>query len=757
MGEIPTFCQNHHSATVNKGNGRHVVVFVSPIILTLLCLIATCMNAKAQFLLETDNGTQRHKRDTGTHKHGEKETYPRLRISQQQFPQRREFPSQSLLEQPLPPPPALSGVISYGNKISLNGRILSGAWLQQRGKTGSLSIHLSDAAVRQLFGVDLLNSSNPDRQPIQWFSSNTKPLVLTSLLATGYRYLDITNFAQAAKWQMQVVNNTLVITTPSAKVTNISQDKQLAVHHIIVDLDRPTPWQITQGLSVKKPQPQIEEEGNSSKQLPSSLPHSSSLPDREWIITLDGIADPVLVQRYTPPRGAGEQGSRGDVGAASPTGEESTSTGSFPPIPLSPHLPISPSSSSPSSLPLIQQMEVVNNQTIMRLSVPFGFTPRISTVPNPNRLIIEIRPDAMVERNITWAPGLNWRQRFVNLGKERFPIVWLEISPRTSGIKLKPIWTMTNTLVGTAPLVQTALAHSAVAAINGGYFNRNNQLPLGAIRRDGLWLSSPILNRGAIAWNDSGQFYIGRLNLLETLIGNNNVQLPILTLNSGYVQSGIARYTAAWGATYTPLTDNEIILVVQKNQVMNQQTGGKAGEITVPIPQDSYLLILRGNATSNGAILPIGSSVRIASSTAPAVFSRYPHIVGAGPLLLQNRQIVLDAKSEKFSNAFITQKAIRSGICTTTTGNLIIAAVHNRAGGAGPTLAEHAQLMQLLGCVDALNLDGGSSTSLYLGGQLLDRSPNTAARVHNGIGIFLPPLQSPSVKSPKSKAINLNP
>jgi exopolysaccharide biosynthesis protein len=59
----------------------------------------------------------------------------------------------------------------------------------------------------------------------------------------------------------------------------------------------------------------------------------------------------------------------------------------------------------------------------------------------------------------------------------------------------------------------------------------------------------------------------------------------------------------------------------------------------------------------------------------------------------------------------------------------MITAVHNRAGGAGPTLAEQAKLMQAMGCVNALNLDGGSSTSLYLSGQLLDRSPSTAARV----------------------------
>jgi hypothetical protein len=763
MGEVPTSkCQQHCSAIVNKTNGRYVMVFVSPILVTLLCLIATGMNAKAQFLLKTEKGTDKH-RDI--------ETSPRFLVSQQQFAQKKQ-PSQggtssvNSFEQALPPPPALSGVISYGNEISLNGRIFSGAWLQQREKTGSLSIHLSDGVVRQLFGVDFLDSSNPDKQPIQWFSSHTKPVVLSSLLTSGYRYLDVTNFAKTAQWQMQVANNTLTVTTPSAKVTNISQDKQVVGDgdrearptanpvlpeqgspnrrfgatrrslvgqytgdRIIVALDRPTLWQITQGLPIKKPQPQIEEEGNSSTQLPSSSPGSFSPPNREWIITLDGIANPVLVERYTPSNRVEEQNN------SKPRSVASVAT-------QSPNSKIT-SPSSASSPPVIQQVEVVNNQTIIRLGVPLGLAPRITTVANPNRLIIEIRPDAMVERNITWAPGLNWRQRFVNLGKERFPIVWLEINPRTSGIKLKPITTTTNTLVGTAPLIQTAQQYSAVAAINGGYFNRNNQLPLGAIRRDGVWLSSPILNRGAIAWNDSGQFYIGRLNLVETLVSNNNVQLPILTLNSGYVQSGIARYTSAWGATYTFLTDNETILVVQKNQVINQVTGGKAGEIAVPIPQDGYLVTLRGNANSNAATLPVGSSIRITSSTAPTTLNRYSHILGAGPLLLQNRQIVLDAKSEKFSNAFITQKAIRSGICTTTTGNLIIAAVHNRVDGGGPTLAEHAQLMQLLGCVDALNLDGGSSTSLYLGGQLLDRSPNTVARVHNGIGIF---LQMPEFK-----------
>ncbi|MBH8562438.1 phosphodiester glycosidase family protein [Nostoc sp. CENA67] len=665
--------QQDHSAVANQFNHRFFRAIVSPIIATLLCLSST------------------------------------WEANPQQSPTNTKPIPREISPSPTPP---LTGVSSSGSQISLNGRTLPGNWLQQSVKAGRVTTYLSDGPFRQLIGVDFLNTSNPARQPVAWFSSANKPVVLATRLLGGYRYLNITNFAQAAGWQLQINGNTLVIATPKAQVINILESQQpvassvtpLQPARLVIDLDRPTPWQITQGELIKRPQ-------TLTPDPDTVTPKSSTQPNREWIITLDGTADPSLIQRYAPPPLA--------------------------PLPTSSPEPPKQLPAAPEPEALIQKVEVVNNQTVISLSVPFGLSPQINTVANPNRLIIDIRPDAMVQRDITWASGLRWRQQFINLDTERFPVVWLEINPRKVGLALKPIWTNPDTLTGTAPIIQTAQRYLAAAAINGGYFNRNNKLPLGALRRDNQWLSGPILNRGAIAWNDSGQFYFGRLTLEETLIAPNNLRLPIIFLNSGYVQSGIARYTPTWGFSYTPLTDNEIIIVVQKNQVTHQLSAGKAGETAVPIPQDGYLLTLRGNAVSDALQLPVGTTVTISSSTTPANFNLYPYIVGAGPLLVQNGQIVLDAKAEKFSNAFIAEKAIRSGICTTATGKLLIAAVHNRAGGPGPTLAEHAQLMKLLGCVDALNLDGGSSTSLYLGGQLLDRSPSTAARVHNGIGIFL--------------------
>ena len=588
-----------------------------------------------------------------------------------------------------------AGASASGNQITLNGRTLAGAWLQESRTDGQVKTHLSDGAFRQFMGVDFLSSNSAARQPVEWFSPVNQPQVLTTRLLKGYRYLDITNFAQTAGWQLQANGDILAIAIPKAQIKDIRQSQQpsgvsnppFQSARIVLDLDRPAPWQLSQGLPI------------------TEADEPAARANREWIVAMEGIADAGLIQRYAPPTSL--------------------------PNPL-PKLP-----AQPTRQPLIRKLEVVNNRTIISLSVPFGMSPQIFTLADPNRLVIDLRPYALVQRDITWASGLRWRQQFVNLGTERFPVVWLDINPQQVGLTLKPIGTDPNSQTGIAPLIQMAQQSSVVAAINAGYFNRNNKLPLGAIRRDGQWLSWPILNRGAIAWNDSGQFYFGRLTLQETLIAANNQRLPILFVNSGYVQSGIARYTPTWGTSYTPLTDNEVLLVVQKDRVINQLLGGKSGETAVPIPQDGYLLTLRANATNTASQLPIGTAVSITSTTNSAEFNRYPHIMGAGPLLVQNNQIVLNAQSEKFSKAFIRQKAIRSGICTTANGSLMIAAVHNRAGGLGPTLAEHAQLMKNIGCVNALNLDGGSSTSLYLGGQLLDRSPNTAARVHNGLGVFL--------------------
>jgi hypothetical protein len=389
-----------------------------------------------------------------------------------------------------------------------------------------------------------------------------------------------------------------------------------------------------------------------------------------------------------------------------------------------------------SQIPSLIQIKPAVNQTILEVNNSSIGQPHVWMLPNPDRLIIDTQPTAAIDRDIAWAPGLRWRQQTWSVGTARFPVIWLDVDPRQSALMFQPIWSESSTLVGTSPLPQMAQRWQAIAAINGGFFNRDRRVPLGAIRQQGRWISGPILNRGAIAWDEKGRVSMGRLSLQETLITSTGQRLLLQSLNSGYVQAGIARYTRDWGATYTPITNNEIIVAVQNNQITQQDSVTPSGEKAFPIPAEGYLLVLRSNQAATEALIK-GSTVNLISTTAPVEFSRYPYILGAGPLLLLNGQIVLDPKSERFSDAFIREKAVRSAIGRTADGHLVIATVQQQLGGDGPTLSELAQLMRQLGALDALNLDGGSSTTLYLGGQLLNRPAKSVARVHNGIGLFV--------------------
>ena len=193
-------------------------------------------------------------------------------------------------------------------------------------------------------------------------------------------------------------------------------------------------------------------------------------------------------------------------------------------------------------------------------------------------------------------------------------MVALEIDSKQPGVALKPIIGNPGAVAGTAPLFATAQRNQAAAAINGGFLNRNTQLPLGAIRTDDRWVSGPILNRGAIAWKKTGEMTVGHLSLQETLTLGTGQHFPVLSLNSGFVGAGLCRYTPAWGANYTSILNNETLVTVRDQQIMSQRLASTAGKTTVPIPADGYLLVIRADADAARAFAP-GASVQVDTAT----------------------------------------------------------------------------------------------------------------------------------------------
>ena len=373
-------------------------------------------------------------------------------------------------------------------------------------------------------------------------------------------------------------------------------------------------------------------------------------------------------------------------------------------------------------------------RTTLTLTVADYLQAQVWSLAGPDRLVIDIRPDPLQAKEIRWANGIQFQQRYVALNAQRFPVYTLSLDADNPDFSMLPLWAFPNQAPGIKPPTDLANQWQTAALINGGFFNRNNQLPLGALRYNSRWISGPILGRGAIGWDDQGNVIMDRLTLASTVTANGQTY-PIQTLNSGYVRAGIARYTDSWGASYTTLVDNEVVIAVQNNQVAQRRSLGAAGQDTVSIPTDGYLLTLR-SFNSAAAAFSQGASVTLNQQVQPPGFERYPHTLGAGPLLVSNGRIVLDAQRESFSRNFIEGRADRSVIGLTPNGEIKLVAIQDRVGGRGPTLTETARILQQLGCTDALNLDGGSSSSLYLSEQLINRHPRTAARINNALGVF---------------------
>jgi exopolysaccharide biosynthesis protein len=120
------------------------------------------------------------------------------------------------------------------------------------------------------------------------------------------------------------------------------------------------------------------------------------------------------------------------------------------------------------------------------------------------------------------------------------------------------------------------------------------------------------------------------------------------------------------------------------------------------------------NTLVSEAALLIGDSVVVVENTKDKrlkMYSNFEDIMVSGPLLLKNGEVV-----KPDSTAFNRTKHPRSAIGITYDYELLMVTVDGRHEGkaSGIAIRDLAVLMKALNCKDAMNLDGGGSTTLWL-------------------------------------------
>jgi len=93
---------------------------------------------------------------------------------------------------------------------------------------------------------------------------------------------------------------------------------------------------------------------------------------------------------------------------------------------------------------------------------------------------------------------------------------------------------------------------------------------------------------------------------------------------------------------------------------------------------------------------------------------RYESVLCGGPKLLTAGKVDLQPQAEGFRDPHVLGEAIRTAVGVTAQDHLLLVAVTRPV-----SLRELAHVMLRLGCVEAMNLDGGNSAALFYDGKII--------------------------------------
>jgi exopolysaccharide biosynthesis protein len=127
------------------------------------------------------------------------------------------------------------------------------------------------------------------------------------------------------------------------------------------------------------------------------------------------------------------------------------------------------------------------------------------------------------------------------------------------------------------------------------------------------------------------------------------------------------------------------------------------------------------------------------------------YIVGGCPLLIRNTKALSDYSSEKTMNSFLYKKHARTAIGILPNGHFVFVVAdgkkHYFFSNSGMSIPDLAFFMQSIGCKEALNLDGGGSSTMILDSKIVN---TPCGEEYDGKGNYVRSVSDAILVIPKS-------
>ncbi|MFH1539721.1 MAG: phosphodiester glycosidase family protein [bacterium] len=279
-----------------------------------------------------------------------------------------------------------------------------------------------------------------------------------------------------------------------------------------------------------------------------------------------------------------------------------------------------------------------------------------------------------------------------------------------------------------------AKRYGALAAVNGSFFNRKESapFPVGFLMVSGRPIFHTGHRRSAFGMTKDRSAIFGYPNAKGIVYIEASGRYVYLNgMNRPRKENDVIAYTVEYGDR-TRTNEHGREVVVEKGRV----TGIRVGDS--PIPRDGFVLSLHGAARRHVDLFAVGERV----SYYFVVDDRWVNtldIVTGGPLLVTGGMVVRQAGLEEGLRKGHGGRIPQTAVGSMDDGRVVLAVVDGRRAGysVGLTYDEFASFLARLGVTDAVGMDGGGSSTMVVGGEVVNRpSDGAPRRVNNGIGVL---------------------
>lgn len=320
-----------------------------------------------------------------------------------------------------------------------------------------------------------------------------------------------------------------------------------------------------------------------------------------------------------------------------------------------------------------------------------------------------------LHRGVELAEGTFWSNAYSDLRRENYVVY----SPNET---VTPIITFgasvtERTTAASAAAALEAQGYRVVAGINGDYYGANNGVPMGSVISEGE-LRVAAASNYAIGFRTDGTAILGAPELSVT-VESEHGSFAVSSMNQvRYSHGGIYLYSDefnARGTTGTNAAGYDLVCSVADGRMSIGETLTLTVDEILPeaidtvVPEGKYILtanLLSGE--ENLALLrgfSVGDTLTVTVSAASEAWNDVEYAIGALYQLVADGEVCTGLEPGAAPRTAIGQRA---------DGSIIFYTIDGRQSGysIGASLTQVAERMVELGCVTALSLDGGGSTTL---------------------------------------------